>query len=702
MKKLNFALLAGVGVMLYATTSCTQETFDLNPGNTAGTIGLVHAPDFYAWSGKQSLTGKKSRAASEFMGRETPLFTEWCADRTPVIPACPSIPEDAIEVTPQNYYSINFEANHNYVFRGDLEENRALNVTIYFADLPAGSNLFIDGNWWFCDGREHNPSLSPADYPNIYILKDSQFCNETWEEETPTYADLNIYNYGCFELFDFEESIQDGLTIYNTGSLNVENNNEDTKDVIVSQPIYSTGTVRFGGDAYLNADNYYFREVCVDGKLSIKESTKIESGYLNADEIVCEGNSKIEVAPEGLIISGTIAMLDNGLIYSIGSENAYDLGAILANEILGTNKEYTTDHKKSEVDETNFSKFFKNIDIFITQTINNYQDKSVIESYVPDGGKTTALLEAEFDASGDDYFSKNDVNGIVCGGGYKYLPNPKASVDPDPETPENPDPKDPDPKDPTDPTPGEEVVVATNHDNEVEINLSINDAHKNENGELKYGVADLWTKLSIHVRKGTDVEVVMPVPAEFFCESDDFNILQKHEEGLFVSNSDEHTATYTIVNEDKPEQVWTVTLTMELNIDQNYIKVTTNGITQELIDYLMEKNGDGINFEVWNYYTSFDIVDGVVKEREGVNAEALQNYLNQSTVEFLTQYPDYYINAFGVVNDVKTPGDCTVDVIGKQKGEYAAPYEGSHLNASPHNQIYVKKGVTPDNLHQHD
>lgn len=694
MKVIKLFLSGLTVVAACMATSCSQEPF--NPGAdkpTAG-MGIVHAPDIYAWSGNQTLGLGRSRAGYESTGRETPDFAEWCAVQAPVIPACPAVPDDVITVTPLNYSSIKLQEGGKYLFSGDLQEYEKLNVTIFFSDLPKNSEIYIDGNWTFYDSRSHDGSLAPAEYPSIYVLKESMFSVGAWEEDTVTLSDINLYNYGCSEIYDWYETINKGFTIYNTGSLNIENNSEETKDIVTEQPIYSTGTVRFGGDAYINADNYYFREVCVDGKLTVEGTTAIKAGYINADETVCEGSSKIELAPEGLLVSGTIAMRDNAVICSTGNEADRDLGAILTNEILGENKEYVTDHDKSEVNLSNFSTFFRNIDIFVTKTVNNYQKAEVIEEYQPAGGRTTALLEVEFDASGDDYFGYNDVNGISCGGGYKYLP--KAGEIPEqPEQPEQPE----TPDQPDQPVvPGDE---AESHDNEVEVNLSINDSHT-EGGELKYRTADLWTKLSIHVRKGTDVEVVMPVPATFFCESDDFNILQKHQEGYFVGNeSDRHTATYNIVNEDNPSQTWTVTLTVTLNLGQDYIKVTTDGITQNLIDYLMAKNGDGINFEVWNYFqTEYTDENGNVIAREGVDRETLQGYLNRSTVEFLDEEPDYYINAFGSIGaNVRTPGDCIVNILPAQAPDYNAPFETEHLNDSPYNWIYVRNGVTPDHYH---
>lgn len=273
-----------------------------------------------------------------------------------------------------------------------------------------------------------------------------------------------------------------------------------------------------------------------------------------------------------------------------------------------------------------------------------------------------------------------------------------------PEQPEPEQPEQPGPEQPEEPTPGEDAEEV--HNNEVEVNLSINDSH---NAENRYDDSDLWSKLSIHVRKGTDVEIHMPVPATFFCESDDFAIVESHQKNLGSYTGDEdakvqlegtkHTMTYTIEN-------WTVTLSIEFvtdDPDHQYgcIVVRTEGITQELIDYLFENNGDGINFEIWTYFqTEYKDENGNVVKRTDVSRNDLAYWLNKSTVEFLDEEPDYYINAFGSIEDnVKTPGDCTVTIVGRQVSDYGDGYERGHLNGSGYNMIYVRKGVTPDKAH---
>lgn len=244
-----------------------------------------------------------------------------------------------------------------------------------------------------------------------------------------------------------------------------------------------------------------------------------------------------------------------------------------------------------------------------------------------------------------------------------------------------------------------ENVVSVYHNSEVEINYSINDVHMNGD-KPKYDNADLWTKLSIHVRVGGDVKVHIPLPELYVCESDDLVILQDHmkytadqlprPEGSYVDK-----IVYNI--ED-----WTVTLTVDLN--DNGITVTTDGITQELIDYLFEKNGDGINFEIWNYFQTEtvnklnEVIGTLTEEQYG----AFGDYLNQSTVEFLgAEYPDYYINAFNEFDGVKHPGDRTVTPLEGQSHRWKDKKDDMfHLNKGSYNVIYYYVDEA-DDLHAH-
>ena len=300
--------------------------------------------------------------------------------------------------------------------------------------------------------------------------------------------------------------------------------------------------------------------------------------------------------------------------------------------------------------------------------------------------------------------------------------------------------------------------------NEVEINLSILDVHTLPDGSQKYDVADLVSKLSMHVRYPHDIEVIIPVPESVYCDQDDLYILKDH---YFNENGDpnwkyggeENIIQYKIggykINEDGSkgdDTEWTVTLGVEFvsktadeltnkdrtitykinGVDKElkaggYIRVYTKGINPELIAFLKDYYGDGINFEVYNYFNrGTKYTTGNYPE---ITYEALQyNFLSHSFVNFDWQdggvaLPDNYINAFNKVDMYPVKGDCYNWIIGDpkanvggvykengsisnsatgitwtnvndQRAEYWNPYQGEHYNGSNLNWIYTLKSIT--------
>lgn len=190
-----------------------------------------------------------------------------------------------------------------------------------------------------------------------------------------------------------------------------------------------------------------------------------------------------------------------------------------------------------------------------------------------------------------------------------------------------------------------ETVEETNpeheHKNEVEVNL-----HGSESE----------SHLSIHVRHATDVEVFIPVPKEYYCDADDMAILNKHEGDLIVHGGPE-SVSYNINGHE---------VTLNIAFEDGGIRIWTEGINEEVIQYCQETYGDGITFEVWNYYNEMD---------------GLLDYLNRATVRFLDSLPDVYINAFVGENDCNVYPD----------GEFEEPYTDEHLNGSDQNKIYQKQ-----------
>lgn len=303
--------------------------------------------------------------------------------------------------------------------------------------------------------------------------------------------------------------------------------------------------------------------------------------------------------------------------------------------------------------------------------------------------------------------------------------------------------------------------------NEVEINLALNDIHMLGNTAIqKYDIADLVSKLSIHVRYPYDVEVIIPVPEKIYCNQDDLYILKDHyyqENGTpnFEYGSDdydnsfeatgyqgeEHFLTYKVGNkavaliityvpakDDKltnPEGASIYKANGEPeNYGGGYISVKTSGINEDVINYCRENFGDGINFEVYNYYNNGTrYTTGNYPE---ITYEELQySFLSRSMVNFdwtnptisTKEYPMYYINAFNQLGGQPNKGDCYVWILGDnhakahdcslllnneaqlgtgtqithinwhtenvERNHFRDPKQGLHYNGSPLNWIYT-------------
>lgn len=250
-----------------------------------------------------------------------------------------------------------------------------------------------------------------------------------------------------------------------------------------------------------------------------------------------------------------------------------------------------------------------------------------------------------------------------------------------------------------DPEEGDVDVVVSDkilHNNEVEVNLSINDTHQT------YNVEDLTSKLSIHVRDAKDVKVRIPVPVEILVPVDDLDIVIARPDLLEYGK--EHHASFEINGHVVEVFVdFTEATDCAGNGYGYYIEVTTKGINKDVIKYCMERYADGINFEIYNYY-QWNVTDEEGKTiHVAPTAEQIQdlreNWLSKSTVEFgydngtwnaytnVSDYPYYYINAF------HGDSDCSVKVISNQSYAFENWYEGDHLNGSGNNVIYVREDI---------
>lgn len=258
-----------------------------------------------------------------------------------------------------------------------------------------------------------------------------------------------------------------------------------------------------------------------------------------------------------------------------------------------------------------------------------------------------------------EHFNSNfDLNDVV------FMVNPALSTKDQPKDedkkPENvtpaPDPVDPDPV-PDDPKPAP-VPSVVGGNGSVEVNFSINDRQYESND----------TKLSIHVRDTTDVTIFIPTPADYYCPVDDMMIVQKHDEA----------------------QVYNTSSTVDMNINGNVVSLTTTyskegitistkGINADVLKYLRNTYGDGLTFEINNYFATERLDENGNKVK--VTRDELQAMLNNTTISF-TQTPKFYLNAFGILKDtgIINPLDCTVtpadaSLFGDKKG--SDPEHGS-------------------------
>ena len=213
------------------------------------------------------------------------------------------------------------------------------------------------------------------------------------------------------------------------------------------------------------------------------------------------------------------------------------------------------------------------------------------------------------------------------------------------KTPDGPDDPIIDPVDP--------VVPAIS--GEVEVNLSVND--KKEKDDY------IATKLSIHVRALTDVEVYIPVAKDYYCDVDDMAIVYSHQldpnyqysnpgkDATYEGGS--FTYIYTVTGEyekDGETKSANEEIKVKVKYEEGGIRVTTEGISQAALDYLQYTYQDGITFEVWNYFNSEIVNKENPTETIPVTREDLKPMFDQSTVTF-TAEPRYYVNAFAMLYD---------------------------------------------------
>ena len=244
-----------------------------------------------------------------------------------------------------------------------------------------------------------------------------------------------------------------------------------------------------------------------------------------------------------------------------------------------------------------------------------------------DGKKNLYLCFDYATSTYDDGFLEYNGDGVYTDWVVKIIPADGQEIaEPydegaDPESEEEPDELD---------------FYATDH---VEVNLSVNDKH--ETGDW------IHTKLSIHIRAVTDVELFIPVSQDYYCDLDDLNEAIAHSVEVDKRIPQPRTGTFEISNNDTGD-IYEISATILFN--SNGIRISTQGMTSDLLEYLNTKYGDGLTFEIWNYYNV-----------NAIDRETLKPFLDATTVSF-TSDPTMFVNAFAPIGDDehKNPWDCVV------------------------------------------
>ncbi len=318
-------------------------------------------------------------------------------------------------------------------------------------------------------------------------------------------------------------------------------------------------------------------------------------------------------------------------------EKGYKFGFYLKTA-YGFNGTDRNNNHYDDIEETYYSNVSENKACSYDSHYNLWEDKGchgngVHSASFSYGGKTFFGFE-DWEHHNTSTFDLNDVVFMITSElSIKDKPkeeDKKPEVTPTLEPTPKPEPT-PTPEPGEDPAPS---VVAGN--GSVEVNFSIYDR--------KYEANE--TKLSIHVRDTTDVTIVIPTPAEYYCSVDDMLIVQKHDIA----------------------QVYKTSSTVDMNINGNKVSLTTTyaedgitistkGINADVLKYLRDTYGDGLTFEINSYFATERL--DASGNKVAVTRDEIQAMLNRSTISF-TKTPKFYLNAFGVINNAIIPNDCNV------------------------------------------
>lgn len=656
-KFLGFGMAAVIAVAL---TGCNNDLNEINkiPAIPEG-VQLVKTPDVIAWSGENVLGNtftKDVKSLPSLYSAYVPVVIEEKVSFEK--------PEGAVDITAPNHnqdakvYFIpeGYNGKINHIFNaGDILYNYG-NVTL--ENNVNGSGVLTVYNsgeleWQMSSGERH--TVYNAGTGTLNVLN---------------YANIGkVYNFGDLVL-DYPHNEYWGGNLPHTAT------------VPSAMYIYSQGgTVTIPCDADFQATADIHNTLYCEGDMHIQTPTTQKyfcglevTGYLNIDSDITSSYVKAE----SINLSGdNIFLKDQGYV---GAEKISfeGNGKTIDGDEYEAIKVISNSYALLDVEEVfcKNDKLGNHLGAGVYANFNNIEYKQGGISYT-----------ASVDQYEDELLNKALVNAENIGGSPECGPRWGADKTTEPVPPV---------------VDGDETKTTS----EVEVNLSILDEHEG------YEIADLVTKLSIHVRAATDVKVVIPVSKDYYCDVDDMYIFNEHYnsvsgeyEGAYGGYPDENVISYRL-GDDKEYEV-----KLHIDFNEDNITVWTEGINKEVFEWCRYNYGDGINFEIYNYFNNL-IVDEEGKpvldedgklQTNGFDRTWLQRLLNQSTVEFLDDYPDYYINAFNTVDGSVNQGDCEVVIVDGQRSKFGEAFEGLHLNAGDKNRIYKNKEFDgPEGVHDHD
>lgn len=702
------ALGAVLGGML---VSCTNELNEPNNvPNQPGLLKVIKDPKVVAWSGDQVLQNTRTFGQGADFGTMMSTRSNTRAADTWTYEGCNDETwENALNLIPSESEIKEFGKDIT-----DPSFRREGNDLVFYIPSTFKGKLYFDANVLkFTEGMK---VYNYGTVEEININWDGPitvYNKGTWDWNVTSGGRHTVYNTAVLNVAKYANI----GNLYNSGELNLEREHDSywpnvggKADVPDAMSIYSTTDVNMpdGGDfkaaAHIHGTLYsdkdlkiqnsrtqYICGLFVEGTLDMTQG-KLQTAYIEAYEIKFDG-AHIWLLPQAHIVTDKLVQQNDGCeIY--GHSDSW--GFVETKDIVFKND---NDFNRSYSDNVYLD---VTGEIDFTGVTNSNKDTRVYDSL------SDYLTRYPEDSS---RFNSEMSGTPACGEPYG---NPGTPIEPDvkDECPGRVDPdhkcehegsihnpedgtcpkceegepchKDDEPTTtPTEPTPGPttpESPSLPQAGSEVEVNLALKNP---EHEGTMNGVEGLVSKLSIHVRHAGDVEVFIPVNKKYYVPADDMAILMIHEENHSAYGGktpeleqDTYVLTYDLKDS---ERVYgnPLTVTLTVKFENDGIRITTSGITEDVIAWCKENFQDGINFEVYNYFN------------EETSYGELNRWLNQSTIEFIdNNYPDYYINAFDGVDSAE---DCTVSIIGGQDEKYNEGEEGAHLNNSNKNWIYQYK-----------